>query len=102
MSWVASVMVSFEIGDEAACREFSRWLETEAPRRDPEQWVSARGNPPTGVGFLREQTGQDTTWGGWKYPECNAWAGALNHADIDVVVEKFAALPWKTPAAAQL
>ncbi|MBN6054875.1 hypothetical protein JYK22_23265, partial [Nonomuraea sp. RK-328] len=33
--------------------------------------------------------------GGWKYPECDVWAGALNHADLKAVLDRIARMPWR-------
>ena len=61
-------------------------------------------SPPgaTGVGSLECISDHATRWGGGTYPECNLWAGALNHADLTAVREKVASLPWRYPAAVQL
>ena len=95
MSWVCNVLLSVDIQDRAALDAFNEWLATEAPRRD-----GLRGK---GVGGLGDLVGENApAWAGPKYPECRLWGGALNHADVDAVVAKFAELPWRVPAAAQL
>ncbi|WP_431902789.1 hypothetical protein [Nonomuraea sp. bgisy101] len=93
MSWVANVMVSVHPDDRPNVAALSEWLRTEAP---------LRGDPPRqGCGFLREATGQNTAWGGGKYPECDVWAGALNHADLNAVLDHIAQMPWRCPNALQ-
>jgi hypothetical protein len=95
MSWVSNILVSVDRKDRPTVEMLNTWLRTEAPRRDP--------GPARGVGFLNDLTSDpDNAWGGPKQPECDVWGGALNHADLDAVVAKFAMLPWRTPAAAQL
>jgi hypothetical protein len=95
MSWVSNVVVSADIQDRHALELLSSWLREEAPKRD--------GASGTGVGFLDDLTPPEANnWGGWKNPECHLWGGALNHADLDAVIAKFASLPWQVPAAAQL
>ncbi|MET7333228.1 hypothetical protein [Nonomuraea sp. NPDC005650] len=94
MSWVANVMVSVDSWDRANVESLSEWLRTQAPLR----WDT----PARGCGFLRDTTGQDTTWGGWKYPECDVWAGALNHADVKAVLDHIAQMPWRCPNALQV
>ncbi|GAA0977979.1 hypothetical protein GCM10009555_040110 [Acrocarpospora macrocephala] len=37
--------------------------------------------------------------GGWKYPECDVWAGAFNHADLKAVLDHIAQMPWRCPNA---
>jgi hypothetical protein len=95
MSWVANVMISVDMDDNENAEALSEWLRTEAPRRSsPER---------RGVGYLRLLTSaEDSLWGGWKAPECEVWAGALNHADLDAVRQRFFATPWREPNAAQL
>lgn len=95
MSWVSNILVSVGREDRQTVATFNSWLRTEAPRRGDV--------PGLGVGFLNDLTSDpDNSWGGPEQPECDLWAGALNHADLDAVVAKFAVLPWRTPAAAQL
>ncbi|WP_214108145.1 hypothetical protein [Acrocarpospora catenulata] len=93
MSWVANVMVSISPDDHPNVEVLSEWLRTEAPLRD---------SPGRGCGFLCEVTAQDSAWGGWKYPECNVWAGALNHADLRAVLDHIARMPWRHPNALQV
>lgn len=57
---------------------------------------------PGGCGKLALITGADSQWGGYKYPECDVYAGALNHADLDALVAHFGSVPWHTPDAVQL
>jgi hypothetical protein len=95
MSWVANVMVSVDMDDNQNAEALSEWLRTEAPLRS----TSER----RGVGYLRLLTSaEDSRWGGWKAPECEVWAGALNHADLDAVRQRFFETPWREPNAAQL
>ncbi|WP_301176579.1 hypothetical protein [Actinomadura geliboluensis] len=46
----------------------------------------------------RRETGER----GWKYPECEVWAGALNHADLNAVLDHIAQMPWRCPNALQV
>jgi hypothetical protein len=95
VSWVATLMLSVDVfEDVAVVEEFSDWLRTEAPRREP---PDARG-----VGFLNRLDTAREGWGGWKYPEVRLWGGALNHADLPAVIERFAQAPWRCPQVAQL
>jgi hypothetical protein len=95
MSWVANVMISVDMGDNQNAEALSEWLRTEAPRQS--------GPEARGVGYLRLLTGAGTEqWGGWKVPECEVWAGALNHADLDALRQRFFETPWREPNAAQL
>lgn len=95
MSWVSNILVSVSREDRPTVELLNAWLRTEAPRRE--------SVPGLGVGFLNDLTSDpDNAWGGPKQPECDVWGGALNHADLDAVVAKFAVLPWRIPAAAQL
>jgi hypothetical protein len=98
MSWVANVMVLADEEDTPSLVALSEWLENDAP------W-NGRSGPPgaTGVGFLRPITEPDRNeWGGWKEPECNIWAGALNHADLDAVRARVQQTPWRQPNVVQL
>jgi len=89
------VLLSVAIEDRAAVDLLNEWLVSEAPRRYES---SAKG-----VGYLGDLTGDGAVgWGGPKFPECRLWGGALNHAQLDSLVTKFAELPWQVPAAAQL
>lgn len=38
---------------------------------------------------------EDSRWGGSKAPECEVWAGALNHADLDALRRRFFETPWR-------
>ncbi|SCL29000.1 hypothetical protein GA0074692_2645 [Micromonospora pallida] len=95
MSWVTNVMLSVSPEDCRNAEAFGGWLDRECPRREP-------GMTPGGCGQLTLITGSDTQWGGRKYPECDVYAGALNHADLDAVVEHFGSIQWRTPNAVQL
>ncbi|MEV6702325.1 squamosa promoter-binding protein 15 [Streptomyces sp. NPDC051453] len=95
MSWVANVMISVDLADRASVEALSAWLRTEAPRRAQPK---ARG-----VGFLELITRTETNqWGGWKQPECEVWAGALNHADLNVLKRRVFETPWREPNLVQL
>lgn len=96
MSHVANVMISVEPDDRSAVEALSRWLQTSAPRR---------GLGPDAVGWvgsLNETTGGDTLWGGGKYPECDVYAGALNHADLSGLIAQVERIPWRQPEFVQL
>ncbi|MGX1540973.1 transposase [Streptomyces adustus] len=90
VSWVANVMISVDAADSASVEALSEWLRTDAPRRaQPEVH---------GVGFLKLLTSPETNqWGGWKHPECEVWAGALNHADLDALKQRVFEMPWREP-----
>ena len=47
-------------------------------------------------------TGAGNQWGGHKNPECEVFAGALNHGDLAAVVKHFGTLAWHNPNAVQL
>ena len=92
---VSNILVSVSTEDRATVELFNAWLRTEAPRRESVQGL--------GVGFLADLTSDPgNSWGGPKQPECDVWGAALNHADLDALVAKFAVLPWQVPAATQL
>ncbi|MFF7591362.1 squamosa promoter-binding protein 15 [Kitasatospora purpeofusca] len=96
MSHVANIMISVEMDDRSTVEELSQWLRTAAPRR---------GFGPGAVGWvgsLNEITGSSTQWGGGKYPECDVYAGALNHADLDGLVAHVERIAWKQPEFVQL
>lgn len=38
--------------------------------------------------------GYEVHWGGGKMPECDVWAGAFNHLNVDEFLSKLAAQPW--------
>jgi hypothetical protein len=94
MSWVADVILSVELEDSSHAAAFSEWLRTEAPRREPPE--------AQGVGFLNSLDEKPEAWGGWKNSESNLWGGAMNHADIAAIVQRFAQTPWRLPETAQL
>ncbi|MEV5156791.1 squamosa promoter-binding protein 15 [Streptomyces sp. NPDC053728] len=94
MSWVANVMISVDMAHGATVKMLSEWLRTEAPHRAPK----ARG-----VGFLNPMTAPRTNeWGGWKQPECEVWAGVLNHADLDALKRRVFEVPRREPNLVQL
>lgn len=95
MSRVTNVMLSVMAEDRATAEEFSRWLDEDCPRFDPRvDW--------TGCGDLALITGPESGWGGRKYPESTVYAGTLNHAYVEAVVEQFGRMPWRHPNAVQL
>jgi hypothetical protein len=94
MSWVANVMISADDADRANVEALSAWLREEAPLRGQQDAF--------GVGDLRLLTDQDPGWGGWKWPECRVWAGALNHCDLDALRRRVAETPWREPNVVQL
>ncbi|MDQ1019514.1 squamosa promoter-binding protein 15 [Streptomyces afghaniensis] len=94
MSWVANVMISAADADRANAEALSVWLREEAPHR---------GQPDaSGVGDLNLLTDQDPGWGGWKWPECRVWAGALHHCDLDALRKRVKETPWREPNVVQL
>lgn len=98
MSWVAHVLLSVaRQEDEELTADFSRWLHDEAPWNSPSQPPGA-----TGVGFLQDLTQTPSAWGGWKGPEGVLLGGATNHADVDAIVARFSATPWRYATIAQL
>ncbi|MEV6376426.1 squamosa promoter-binding protein 15 [Micromonospora musae] len=94
MSWVANVMVSVSPEDRLNVEAFSGWLDEECP--------CLGGMGRGGCGNLRLITDMDNRWGGYKNPECEVYAGALNHADLAAVVTHFGSLAWHNPNAVQL
>ncbi|MFN8075088.1 MAG: hypothetical protein U0Q15_06660 [Kineosporiaceae bacterium] len=54
------------------------------------------------MGYLSSLSDEGQHWGGWKNPECRLFGGALNHADLPAVIEKFASFPWREPGSVQL
>jgi hypothetical protein len=84
VSRVANLMVAFGPEDYRNVEAFSEWLRT-------------HGGPGKGCGYLAEITGGDSRWGGWKSPECDVWAGALNHADLDAVLQQVRRIAWERP-----
>lgn len=98
VSWVANVLLVVSVVEqESLVRDFSEWLATEAPWNEPSVPAGA-----TGVGSLESLVGEGIRWGGAKYPECRVWGGVLDHADVDVVVQRFGAIPWISPGSVQL
>ncbi|WP_431727377.1 hypothetical protein [Verrucosispora sp. TAA-831] len=80
----------------------SGWLEREAPRR-AEASPNAYGDEARGVGALRSLTDPEShQWGGGKNPECEVWAGALNHADLDTLLTHIRTMPWRYPQRVQV
>ena len=94
MSHVTNVLLSVESSDVGGAKALDQWLREEAPR----SWSTPHG----GVGGLLCISDADNGWGGWKGPECEVWAGALNNADLDAVVAKVATIAWEVPWAVQL
>ncbi|MCX4744220.1 squamosa promoter-binding protein 15 [Kitasatospora sp. NBC_01287] len=96
MSHVANVMISVEPDDRPAVEALSQWLRTAAPRRGFGPGAVGR------VGSLNETTGSGTRWGGGKSPECDVYAGALNHADLAGLVAHVERIAWQHPEFVQL
>ncbi|NEB75839.1 squamosa promoter-binding protein 15 [Streptomyces sp. SID14478] len=95
MSWVANVMISIDVADRTGAEALSEWLRTDAPRRAHCETY--------GVGFLKLLTSPEShAWGGWKNPECEVWAGVLNHADLDALRQRVFEMPWREPKLVQL
>lgn len=95
VSWVANLMIQADPEDRTTVRALSEWLEHEAPR--------AYDNQVHGVGWLKDLTDpDDNQWGGGKNPECDLWAGALNHADLNAVLARIGTLPWRFPGCVQV
>ena len=84
----------FERDDVVA--DLNRWLQNVIPWNGPSVPPGA-----TGVGSL-EKVSDLEGWGGWKRPESTVWGGALNHADLNAVVEKVGQMPWREPGLVQL
>ena len=95
VSVVSNVMLSVTGYDIPTADQFVAWIGTECPRGHAPE---VRG----GVGTLAHITGPDNRWGGDKFPECDVYAGALNHADLGALLERFGSTPWRVPAAVQL
>jgi hypothetical protein len=96
VSQVANVMLSVAGDDTPTADQFAAWILTECPREHAPQ---VRG----GVGTLADITSvDDNRWGGYKMPECTVYAGALNHAHLGALLERFGATEWRVPAAVQL
>jgi hypothetical protein len=109
MSWVTNVIVSVNHRDRATAGEFAAWLcdrpfeylKREQWHRDlPYPWPEDREWELGGSGALAESP--DSVWPGTKVHECCVWLGVLNHADLDKVRDRFAAMPWREPNAVQL
>ncbi|EFV12592.1 hypothetical protein [Segniliparus rugosus] len=91
MSWVTNMMVSVTGRDGPNVAALSDWLQQAGGK-----------NSGGGCGSLCETTGGNTLWGGGKYPECNVWAGALNHADIPAILTKITQTNWHCPNVLQV
>jgi len=103
VSWVANLMLQVDRQDRDVVEAISAWLEGDATRRaGTDAYVHDTG--PRGVGSLAPLTGPDSGlhWGGWKYPECALWGGALNHANLRAVLEHLTSAPWRYPARVQI
>jgi hypothetical protein len=95
VSYVANILLMVSGDDAASVPELDRWLQEDAPWREPSVPPGA-----TGVGSIRQLTNE--CWGGWKNPECRVWAGVLNHADLSALIEHVGTMPWAHPEAVQL
>lgn len=91
MSRVSNILLTAHPDDISIIERMSNWLEESAP-------VDDRFGHGRGVGRLAAVT----NWGGWKHPECTMFAGALNLADMDSIVEAVAREPWEYPEDVQL
>ncbi|WP_232520984.1 squamosa promoter-binding protein 15 [Micromonospora phaseoli] len=102
MSWVANLMIQADMADHGNVLSLSDWLERDAPRR-AEAVPDVYRNQARGVGTLETLTDPEANhWGGWKNPECEVWAGALNHADLDALLAQLRAVPWRYPQQVQV
>jgi hypothetical protein len=80
MSRVTNMMVNIGPDDYDNITALSDWLRRNAGPRDDR-----------GCGYLSKITEH---WGGWKAAECDVWAGALNHADHDAILDHIRQMPW--------
>ncbi|MGW2543124.1 N-acetyltransferase family protein [Kitasatospora sp. NPDC001574] len=96
MSHVADIMLSVDPDDRPTVESLSRWLQTSAPLRGHGPGATGR------VGPLGGTTGEDTSRGGGKVPECDVYAGALDHADLDELIAHVERLAWRQPEFVQL
>ncbi len=102
VSWVANLMIQADGADHGTVQSLSNWLEREAPQR-AEAGPDGYGRQARGVGSLETLTDPRANhWGGWKNPECEVWAGALNHADLDALLTQIRMMPWRYPARVQV
>lgn len=93
MSSVTNMMLSVSCDDRPQAVQLSRWLESNG--RVP-------GASSRGCGSLREISHETVRWGGAKLPECQVWAGVLNHADLPAVLAAVARTAWVEPDSVQL
>ena len=100
MSWVTNLMIHTDVReDRRLLRDLSTWLDDEAPRKSN----ATHGTDMRGVGSINALTAVNCHhWGGWKSPECNIWAGTLNKAELDPVMDRIASLPWQYPQKVQV
>jgi hypothetical protein len=103
MSWVTNLMIHTDIREERRLlRDLSTWLDDEAPRK-PNARFDTYGTEMRGTGSINPLTNPNCHhWGGRKYPECNVWAGTLNHAELTPVLDRIASLPWQYPQKVQV
>jgi hypothetical protein len=102
VSWVANLMIQADGADHGTVQSLSSWLEREAPRRGGGS-PDASGEQARGVGALKTLTDSNANhWGGWKNPECEVWAGALNHADLGALLARIRTMPWRYPSRVQV
>jgi hypothetical protein len=96
MSWVANLMVLADRDDGSNVESLSAWLSHGAVH---------------GMGSLNSLTvpndylpgrPRNNQWGGPKNPECDLWAGTLNHADLEEVLAHIRNMPWNHPGAVQI
>jgi hypothetical protein len=90
MSVVTNVMVSFtnlENEDPETVPRLLAWFADKGELRSiTHGWADP---PPHG-------------WGGNKHPECELWAGAYNHLDLDGMLQHVASIAWAYPQFVQV
>ncbi|MFF2082271.1 squamosa promoter-binding protein 15 [Nocardia sp. NPDC058176] len=93
MSSVTNVMLSVSYDDRPQAAQLSLWLESNG---------RTHGSSLRGCGSLREISREAVLWGGTKRPECEVWAGVLDHADLSAVLAAVAGTAWVEPDSVQL
>jgi hypothetical protein len=102
VSWVSNFILVVDYADVDVVLVLSDWLKTDAPQREG-AYVDAQGNAARGVGWLgRLSKPHDNHWGGRKNPECEVWAGALNHAALPALLDRVFTAPWRNPEQVQV
>ena len=111
MSEVTNVLVSVASRDRGGAERFGDWLRHRPydylrraswPSELPYPWPGGGDEewPGPEIGDLGQLPA--SAWPGRRDPHASVWLGVLNHADLDKVRGRFAEIPWKSPAAAQL